>query len=109
MSPSLIRRVFSVRLNQVPNDTKLVIDASKTVNIDHDVVEIIEEFEEMPKFRGIELEIIERNVKGVPESGQRIRDCDRQNTSIRKKWTRHACINVSFLETIESFLIKFLL
>ncbi|MEM8909519.1 MAG: hypothetical protein AAGD05_16855, partial [Bacteroidota bacterium] len=35
------------------------------INIDHDVVEIIEEFETNAKFRDIELEIIDRKIKGV--------------------------------------------
>ena len=52
-------------LNQIPDGTKLVIDASKTINIDHDVIEIIDEFETNAKTRGIEVEIIERNVKGI--------------------------------------------
>ena len=49
----------------LPNDSKVIIDASKSINIDLDVVEIIEEFEVNAKHRGIDLTIIERERKGV--------------------------------------------
>ncbi len=52
-------------LTQIPDGAKVVIDASKSINIDYDVIEIIEEFETNAKFRDIELEIIERKRKGV--------------------------------------------
>jgi len=46
-------------LNSLPNDSKVIIDASKTINIDQDVIEIIEDFRVNAKFRNIQLEIIE--------------------------------------------------
>jgi MFS superfamily sulfate permease-like transporter len=52
-------------LSQLPNDSKVIIDASKSINIDLDVVEIIEEFEVNAKHRGIDLTIVERKRKGV--------------------------------------------
>ena len=52
-------------LTQIPDGSKVVIDASKSINIDQDVIEIIEEFETNAKYRDIELEIIERKMKGV--------------------------------------------
>lgn len=52
-------------LSQIPNGSKVVIDASKSVNIDQDVIEIIREFETNAKFRDIELEIIKRKRRGV--------------------------------------------
>ena len=52
-------------LNQIPDNSKVIIDASKSINIDHDVIEIIEEFEVNAKHRGIDLTIIERERKGV--------------------------------------------
>lgn len=52
-------------LSQIPDGAKVIIDASKTINIDQDVIEIIEEFETNAQFRGIDLEIIERKKKGV--------------------------------------------
>ncbi len=46
-------------LSQIPDGSKVIIDASKTINIHHDVVEIIEEFKTNAEFRDIELELIE--------------------------------------------------
>ncbi len=46
-------------LTQIPDGAKVIIDASRSINIDHDVVEIIEEFQTNAKFRDIELELIE--------------------------------------------------
>jgi len=46
-------------LSQIPDDTKVIIDASKSINIDHDVIEIIEEFETNAEYRGIELQFID--------------------------------------------------
>ncbi|NNE27759.1 MAG: SulP family inorganic anion transporter [Saprospiraceae bacterium] len=52
-------------LSQIPDSTKVIIDASKSINIDQDVVEIIEEFETNAQYRDIEVVIIERNKKNV--------------------------------------------
>ena len=52
-------------LSQIPDSSKVIIDASKTINIDYDVLEIIEEFEVNAKHRDIDLTIIERERKGV--------------------------------------------
>lgn len=46
-------------LSQIPDGTKVIIDASKSINIDQDVVEIIEEFKANAEYREIELELIE--------------------------------------------------
>lgn len=46
-------------LTQIPDGTRVVIDASKSINIDYDVVEIIEEFKTNAKIRDIDLELIE--------------------------------------------------
>ena len=46
-------------LNSLPEGSKVVIDASKTINIDYDVIEIIEDFKINAKFKNIELDIIE--------------------------------------------------
>jgi len=48
-------------LAQIPDGSKVIIDASKSINIDHDVVEIIEEFKTNAEFRDIDLELIEFN------------------------------------------------
>ncbi|MEM9824055.1 MAG: SulP family inorganic anion transporter, partial [Bacteroidota bacterium] len=52
-------------LSQIPDGAKVIIDASKSINIDHDVVEIIDEFETNAAVREIDLTIIERKVKGI--------------------------------------------
>ena len=52
-------------LSQIPDGARVVIDASKTINIDFDVIEIIDEFEVNAKHRNIDLTIIERERKGV--------------------------------------------
>jgi MFS superfamily sulfate permease-like transporter len=52
-------------LNQIPDGSKVVIDASKTINMDQDVLEIIEEFREGAEFRNIEVEVIELESVGV--------------------------------------------
>ena len=52
-------------LTQIPDGSKVIIDASKSINIDFDVIEIIDEFEVNAKVRDIDLTIIERKRKGV--------------------------------------------
>ena len=52
-------------LSQIPDGAKVTIDASKSINIDFDVIEIIDEFEVSAKHRDIDLTIIERKRKGV--------------------------------------------
>ncbi len=46
-------------LNKVPRNTSLVIDASRSITIDHDVVEIIEDFKQNAEYKNIDLKIIE--------------------------------------------------
>ena len=52
-------------LGQVPNDSKVIIDASKSINICHDVIEIIDEFKTSADYRNIKVEIREREKKGI--------------------------------------------
>lgn len=59
-------------LSKIPDGTKLIIDASKTVNIDHDVLEIIHEFETNAEYREIELEIIKPKVSGVKNQRRQV-------------------------------------
>lgn len=59
-------------LSQIPDGSKVVIDASKSINIDYDVLEIIEEFEVNAKHRDIDLTIIERERKGVVNQVKKI-------------------------------------
>ncbi len=57
-------------LNQIPDGSRVVIDASRSVNIDHDVLVIIEEFKTHAEFSDIEVEVIERRRKGIKRSAQ---------------------------------------
>ena len=52
-------------LNIIPKDTKVIIDASKTIDIHQDVIEIIEEYQINAREKNIEVEIIERQLKGI--------------------------------------------
>ena len=53
-------------LDQLPDNTKVVIDASKTLYMHYDVTEIIENFKLNAKSRGIDLEIIELHAHKEP-------------------------------------------
>ncbi len=59
-------------LNQMPNKTKVIIDASRCVEIEHDVNEIIEDFIEGAKYRDIDVEVINRKQKGLQENPVKI-------------------------------------
>jgi MFS superfamily sulfate permease-like transporter len=59
-------------LSQIPDGAVVVIDASKSINIDFDVIEIIDEFEVNAKHRDINLTIIERVRKGVSNQGSEV-------------------------------------
>ena len=62
-------------LNQIPKGSKVVIDARKTINMDHDVVEIIREFQEGAEFRNIEVEVIELESVGVENQLKVVEEC----------------------------------
>ena len=55
-------------LNHIPNDSKVIIDASKSVEIDQDVIEIIEEFKAGAHLKDIDVEVIDRNTKGMKKN-----------------------------------------
>ena len=55
-------------LSKIPNGSKVVIDAHKSIHIDPDVIEIVEEFAIHAEQSDIELKIIERKRKGMKES-----------------------------------------
>ncbi|PHN06660.1 SulP family inorganic anion transporter [Flavilitoribacter nigricans] len=55
-------------LNHLPSNSTVIIDASKTINIDEDVREIILDFKEAAKLKNIDLTIVSRRQKGMPES-----------------------------------------
>lgn len=52
-------------LNQIPDGKKVVIDASRSVNIDLDVQEIIEDYRQQAAYKDIDLEIINRKRVGI--------------------------------------------
>ncbi|HMQ89921.1 MAG TPA: SulP family inorganic anion transporter [Flavilitoribacter sp.] len=54
-------------LNHLPENSRVVIDASRTVNIDQDVIEIVEDFESVAPLRNIDLTVIGRKLKGLQE------------------------------------------
>lgn len=55
-------------LDQIPNGTHLIIDASRSIEIEHDVNELIEDFIEGAKYKDIEVELIRREYSGLKES-----------------------------------------
>ncbi len=54
-------------LTTLPEGSKVVIDASKTINIDPDVIEIIEDFKINAEYKDISLEIIELASVDIPD------------------------------------------
>jgi MFS superfamily sulfate permease-like transporter len=44
-------------LSKIPNNSQLLIDATKSVHIDHDVLEIIHDFKESAKYKEIDLKM----------------------------------------------------
>lgn len=52
-------------LNHLPENSKVIIDASRSINIDQDVIEIIDDFKANAAYKGIDLQIIERDQKGL--------------------------------------------
>ncbi|NNF34910.1 MAG: SulP family inorganic anion transporter [Saprospiraceae bacterium] len=59
-------------LNEIPADTTVIIDASKTINMDVDVVEIIEDFMIHAKTLNIDVQLIERKRKGKSVSQAKV-------------------------------------
>ena len=57
-------------MSQIPDNSKVIIDASKTINIHEDVQEIIKEFEENAQYRNIELELIDVNSVKIGNQGK---------------------------------------
>ena len=52
--------------DQIPNDTRVVIDASRTVDIHQDVIEIIEDFKQSAEFRNIDIQLIDHQYDRKP-------------------------------------------
>ncbi|MEL6988518.1 MAG: SulP family inorganic anion transporter, partial [Bacteroidota bacterium] len=52
-------------LNAIPEHSKVIIDASRTVNMDSDVVEIIDDFVINAKYKEIDVDVVERMRIGI--------------------------------------------
>lgn len=53
-------------LSQIPDDSNVIIDASRSINIDQDVIEIIEDFETNAHYRSIEVKVVSRRNPALP-------------------------------------------
>ncbi len=53
-------------LSQIPDDSNVIIDASRSINIDQDVIEIIEDFETNAHYRSIDVKIVSRRNPALP-------------------------------------------
>jgi MFS superfamily sulfate permease-like transporter len=81
INKAAIQRVLS----QIPDGSKVVIDTSKSINIDHDVWEIINEFKTNAGYRDIELEILEGGYTSVPNQAKEIEHAIAKNLVTEKK------------------------
>lgn len=68
-------------IKNIPDESFVVVDASKSQNIDFDVLEIIEDFEQSAPHRGIDLKIIGFE-EGLHKSGHWTRHSDAFNKAI---------------------------
>ena len=59
-------------LSQIPDGSTVIIDASKSINIDFDVLEIIEEFRINAEHRDIDLTIIDQEKKIIKNQASKI-------------------------------------
>ncbi len=79
-------------LSQIPDGAKVIIDASKTINIDQDVLEIIEEFKTNAQYRDIELELIEVGSVNI-ENQVKVVEHALANNILTKNGKREAAYN----------------
>lgn len=54
-------------LSQIPDNAIVTIDATRSINIDQDVIEIIEDFKANAKYRSIEVKTISRKNPALPD------------------------------------------
>ncbi len=54
-------------LSQIPDNSTVIIDASRSINIDQDVIEIIEDFKASAQYRSIEVQSISRKNPSLPD------------------------------------------
>jgi len=52
-------------LDNIPNGSKVILDASRTVNIDPDVIELVLDYEAQAKYKDIDFSIVKRNRRGL--------------------------------------------
>ena len=74
-------------LNRIPNDAELLIDASKTQYIQHDVLEIINDFKESAKYKNITLKMScskHLNLNGYEKSLSELMVSETGNTKAQK-------------------------
>jgi len=71
-------------LTALPEGSTVVIDASKTINIDPDVIEIIEDFKTNAKYKGINLKIIELESVLLPSPTEEVENA-LANNILKKK------------------------
>jgi len=55
-------------LNRIPDGSTVIIDATRTVNIHQDVMDIIDDFKKHAEYSGISYEFLERKQDGVKGS-----------------------------------------
>jgi MFS superfamily sulfate permease-like transporter len=48
---------FRRKLRNLPNDSHVMVDGSKALFIDHDIMEILEDFRKLAPHKGIQLEL----------------------------------------------------
>ncbi|MBX2876235.1 MAG: SulP family inorganic anion transporter [Saprospiraceae bacterium] len=53
-------------LSQIPDNSTVILDASRSINIDQDVIEIIEDFKASAQYRSIEVQSISRKNPSLP-------------------------------------------
>lgn len=66
-------------LTQIQDGSKVIIDASKSVYIDQDVIEIIREFETNAEYRDIQLNIINLESNGVSNQARKMKRALEEN------------------------------
>jgi SulP family sulfate permease len=46
---------FRAKLRELPNDSHVVVDGSRALFIDHDIVEVVEDFRQLAPYKGIQI------------------------------------------------------
>lgn len=72
-------------LSQIPDNSTVIIDASRSINIDQDVVEIIEDFKANAKYRSIEVQSVSRKNPALPDQVKQFQVAVLNSTSTNGK------------------------